>query len=105
MWPLEKQRTQGRQFGHFGAVYGGGERPADEGAANDQEARGRKEMVIGEGTAPQRGVRREVVMLTDQETGEQTIQMRVRADHMSERQRAEARNVYRAAGGLETGDN
>ena len=44
-------------------------------------------------------------MLTDQETGQQTIQMRVRADTMSERDRVEARNVFRAAGGLETGDN
>ena len=65
----------------------------------------KQEVVIGEGTAPQQGKGREVVLLTDQETGQQTIQMRVRADTMSERQRAEARNVYRAAGGLETGDN
>ena len=105
VWPLEKQRTQGRQFGHFGAVYGGGEGPAAEGAANNQGARGRKEKVTAEGTAPQSRARREVVMLTNQETGETTFQMRVRADPMSEKQRSEARNAYRSAEGLETGAN
>ena len=38
-------------------------------------------------------------MLTDQATGQQTIQMRFSADVMSERDCLEARNVFRAAGG------
>ena len=104
VWPLEEKRTQGRQAASR-AVYGGGEGPNGQEAAKDQEARGRKEVVIGEGTAPQQGRGREVVLLTDQETGQQTIQMRIRADTMSERDRLEARNVFRAAGGLGPGDN
>ena len=105
VWPLEGKRTQGRQAASKAVVYGGGEESNGEEAAIDQEARGRQEVVIGEGTAPQQGKGREVVLLTDQESGEQTIQMRVRADTMSERDRVEARNVFRAAGGLGPGDN
>ena len=44
-------------------------------------------------------------MLTDQATGQQTIQMRFRADVMSERDRLEARNIFRAAEELGLGDN
>ena len=61
--------------------------------------------MTAEGTAPQSRARREVVMVTDEETGETTFQMRVRAEPISEKQRSEARNAYRAAEGLETGDN
>ena len=105
VWPLEEKRTQGRQAAPK-AVYGGGEESNGEEAAKAQEGRGRKEVVLGEGIAPQEGRgKREVVMLTDQETGQQTIQIRFRADVMSERDRLEARNVFRAAGGLGPGDN
>ena len=44
-------------------------------------------------------------MLIDQATGQQTIQMRFRADVMSERDRLEVRNVFRAAERLGPGDN
>ena len=44
-------------------------------------------------------------MLTDPATGQQTIQMRFSADVMSERDRLEARNVFRAAGGLGPGNH
>ena len=56
-------------------------------------------------TAPQGKARREVVMVTDEDTGETSFQMRIRAEPMSEQQRSKARNAYRAAEGLETGDN
>ena len=102
MWPVEKQVTQGRQGGHSRAVYRRGERPTAERAVLDnQGAQGRKDKV----TAPQGKARREVVMVTDEETGETSFQMRIRAEPMSEQQRSEARTAYRAAEGLETGDN
>ena len=102
VWPVEKQGTQGRQGGHSRAVYGGGERPTAERAVlNSQGAQGRKDKV----TAPQGKARREVVMVTDEETGETSFQMRIRAEPMTEQQRSEARNAYRAAEGFETGDN
>ena len=52
---------------------------------------------------PKPSGRREVVMVRDRETGQRTIQMRVSADTMSERERLEARYVYRAAGGMDEG--
>ena len=71
------------------AVYGGGGGPNGGEGATAQGGRGR----------------REVVMLTDPATGQQMIQMRFSADVMSERDRLEARNVFRAAGGLGPGDH
>ena len=48
-------------------------------------------------SSPRPGRTREVVMVTDMETGQKTIQMRV-ADGVSEREGLESRNVYGGAG-------
>ena len=68
---------------------------------NNQGARGKTDR----GTTQKGKVRREVVMITDEETGEPSFQMRIRAEPMTEQQRSEAKNAYRAAECFETGDN
>ena len=50
-------------------------------------------------------VLREVVMVRDEDTGEPTFQVRVQAEKMTERQRIEAKSVYRQRVGLQTEDN
>ena len=72
----------------------------------------RRETEAGEGEVkpkervaqtPKPSGRREVVMVRDLETGQRTLQMRIAANTMSERERLEARNAYRAAGGMDEG--
>ena len=48
---------------------------------------------------------KEVVMVRDEDTGEPTFQVRVQAEKMTERQRIEARSVYRQRVGFQTEDN
>ena len=78
VWPLDEKRETGAE--------------EDEVKPNDRVAQ-----------TPKPGRRREVVMVRDLQTGQRTIQMRIAADTMSERERLEARNAYRAAGGMDEG--
>ena len=94
--------VEGKQGGHSRAVYGGGEVPTTERAVlNNQGAHGKTDR----GTKQKGKARREVVMITDEEPSQPSFQMRIRAEPMTEQQRSEARNAYRAAEGFETGDN
>ena len=61
--------------------------------------------VLKDTVKPTRRIIREVVLVRDEDTGEPTYQVRVQAERMSERQRIEARAVYRQRVGHQTEDN
>ena len=61
--------------------------------------------VIKEVVRPASRIIREVVLVRDEDTGEPNFQVRVQAERMTERQRIEARSVYRQRVGHQTEDN
>ena len=61
--------------------------------------------VLKEAVKPASRIIREVVLVRDEDTGEETFKVRVQAERMSAKQMVEARAVYRQRVGLQTEDN